>query len=136
MKDGAITLDVSGQGITAIAIEGVDVKPSFQDRVGKSADKWTVNYTSAGFYKDRAVLFDFGPGLKSIYVWNESDNNAFASTTLHYALDGNWETLSKKGYPYEFTIPISDETGCFEYYFEATTPSGTTLLSEKASLRK
>lgn len=136
VKDGAITLDVSGQGITAIAIEGVDVKPSFQDRVGKSADKWTVNYTSAGFYKDRAVLFDFGPGLKSIYVWNESDNNAFASTTLHYALDGNWKTLSKKGYPYEFTIPISDEIGSFEYYFEATTPSGTTLLSEKASLRK
>lgn len=136
VKNGEITLDVSGKGITAIVIEGVDVKPSFQNRVGRSNRKWAVNYTSSGFYKDRAVLFDFGEGLKSIYVWNESDNSAFVSTTLHYAVDGKWESLSKQGYPYEFTIPISDENSCFDYYFEAITPSGIKVRSELASLKK
>ena len=134
VRGGQVTLDVSGHGITAIAIEGVAVKPSFQNQVGASDGKWAVNYSSIGFENDRAVIFDFGPGLKSVYVWNESNNEKYKATTLHYAIDGRWQSISKTGYPYEYTIPLPDDAGSFSYWFEAVTPDGKTVSSDEGHL--
>ena len=136
VRNGQVTLDVSGDGITAIAIEGVDVKPSFQSRVGLPEGKWAHNYTSTGFEKDRAVVFDFGPGLISVYVWNEANNEKYEVTTLHYAIDGVWQEVTKSGYPYEYTIPLSDSNSTFEYWFEAVTPEGKTVRSKNGFLCK
>lgn len=136
VENGSVTLPVSPEGITAIAIDGVEVKTSFQWKLLADNGKWSKNYTSAGFCNDRAVLFDFGPSLRSVYVWNESDNSRYVSTRLHYAIDGVWAHEDKTGYPYEYTITIPDEATCFEYFFEAVKPDGTVHKSEKGIIHK
>ena len=136
VENGRITLNLSPEGITAIAVEGVEVKTSFQWKLLADNGKWSRNYTSTGFCNDRAVLFDFGPSLRSVYVWNEADNSRFVSTRLHYAIDGVWASEDKAGYPYEYTIAVPDDAVRFEYYFEAIAPDGTVCKSETGLLNK
>lgn len=138
VRNGCIELDVKAKGITAIAVEGVEVSTAFQKKLyAESEGKWNVNYTAVSFEDDRAVLFDFGEGLRSVYVWNEADNTVFRRVTLHYSIDGKEEiALSKTGYPYEYTIDIPDSASEFSYWFEGVTPSGETVKSEVGHLSK
>jgi hypothetical protein len=136
IKHGKITVPLKAKGITAIAIEGVGVQTKFQKKIFTPSERWSKNYTSVGFEKDRAVFFDFGDDLLSVYVWNEANNNRFKKTTLHYAIDGRWEEKTKFSYPYEYTVEIPKSAKKFEYWFESTTPSGSVLKSKTGELCK
>lgn len=138
VSGGRIVLPLKAKGITAIAIDGVDVDASFQSRLmAAQSAKWTKNYTSVGFEDDRAVVFDFGEGLKSVYVWNEADNSKFSKVTLHYSIDGAPEqTVSKTGYPYEYTVELPDTASRFTYWFECTDVSGKVEKSPEGVLEK
>ncbi len=136
VKNGKARLSVKAKGVTAIILDGVEVKTQFQHKLRSDAPKWNVNHTSVGFYDDKAVVFDFGEGLKSVYIWNESENEDYVTTVLHYSIDGVENTITKTGYPYEYTVPLSDESSVFEYWFEALTPEGKTVTSEKGRLEK
>lgn len=138
VNNGSIVLPLMAKGITAIAIDGVDVKPAFQSIFGKeNGPKWKKNYTSVGFEDDRAVLFDFGDALRSVYVWNEADNSRFSKVILHYSIDGEPEkTMIEIGYPYEFTVELTENAENFSYWFEGITPSGKTEKSGKGTLEK
>ena len=137
VSGGEITLPLKAKGITAVAIDGVDVKTRFQDKLQKGGGKWEKNFTSTGFENDRAVLFDFGQGLKSVYVWNEADNSVFSRVSLHYSIDGGPEmTLEKSGYPYEFTVEIPDGSREFRYRLEGIAPDGAMTESGTGILRK
>lgn len=137
VSGGEITLPLKAKGITAVAIDGVDVKTRFQEKLQKGGGKWGKNFTSTGFENDRAVLFDFGQGLKSVYVWNEADNSVFSRVSLHYSIDGGPEmTLEKSGYPYEFTVEIPDGSREFRYRLEGIAPDGAMTESGTGILRK
>ena len=136
ISDGKLNITVSSNGLTAIAIDDVSVEPGFQKKFYKESTKWNKNYTSVGFDNDRAVLLDFGDELKSVYVWNEANNNKYKEVALHYAIDGIWGKVQKRGYPFEYTIEIPKESESFEYRFEAITPSNQTIRSNIGSLSK
>jgi hypothetical protein len=136
VKNGSMELSVKAKGITAVVIDGVDVKTRFQHKLRSDLPKWRTNYTTVNFYDDRAVVFDFGTGLKSVYVWNESNDKNYVQTTLHYSVDGVKGKIVKRGYPYEYTVPLTDENSVFEYWFESLKEDGTIELSEKGRLHK
>ena len=58
VSGGEIMLPLKAKGITAVAIDGVDVKTRFQDKLQKGGGKWGKNFTSTGFENDRAVSFE------------------------------------------------------------------------------
>lgn len=134
MKGGELRLPLSAKGITAAAIEGVDVRPRFLPRFKAPTPVWARNHTSAGFENDRAVLMNFGQGLSSVYVWMEADNKRFRRVKLCYAVDGEWKESAKTGYPYEYTVEIPDEASTFEYYFTAERPDGVRVNSRRGKL--
>ncbi len=136
VKDGKLTVSLSGKGITAMAIEGVNVETDFQKKIFSASNKWSKNYTSVGFENDRAVFFDFGDDLLSVYVWHEANNNRFKKTTLHYAVDGNWKQEVKTSFPYEYTVEIPRTAEKFEYWFESVTPSKSIVKSDIGQLHK
>ena len=136
LVEGKLKLVVLPHGITAMAIEDVQVKPQFQTKLEDKLPTWSHNYTTVNFEKDRAVLFNFGGDLLSVYVWNEAKNSRFTKTKLHYAIDGVWKEITKTGYPYEYTIELPVNAQKFEYRFESTTPDDKTVLSEKGTLEK
>lgn len=97
---------------------------------------WTKSYGSAEFENDRAVVMNFGKGLSSVYVWMEADNARFRRVRLHYAVDGAWKSIDKRGYPYEYTVELPDEASTFEYRFEAERPDGVRVESRRCGLHK
>ena len=136
--NGRLTLRVKARGITAVSLDGVKVKTMFQSRLGHGTGPgWTLDHCSAGFFKDRAVLMDFGPGLRSVYVWNEADNTRFSRVVLHYSIDGAEERqIPKTGYPYEYTVEIPDGASSFSYRFEAFSSDGRRTVSEPVLLSR
>ncbi len=136
LVNGKVKLGILPQGVTAIAIEGVDVQPRFQSKLEDNTPGWIRNYTSVNFEKDRAVLFNFGGDLQSVYVWNEANNSRFTKTILHYAIDGVWKEKVKIGYPYEYTIELPVNARKFEYRFESTTTENKIIASEVGVLTK
>lgn len=136
IERGRITVSLKAKGITALIIEGVSVKTKFQHKYFTSTPMWAKTYTSTNFLNDRAVFFNFGEGLSSVYLWHEADNKKVAKTTLHYAIDGKWQVTSKKGYPYEFTIEIPDSAQQFDYWWEVTNTNGEMLKSSQGTLFK
>jgi len=137
IADGEITVDLSPEGITALAIEGVNIQPVFQKKILSQGDKaWSVDHAATGFENDRAVLFNFGDNLLSAYVWMEADSRKYPSATLEYAIDGKWSSVTKTGYPYDFTIDLPDHASRFEYRFVAVTPSGEKVTSGTGLLKK
>ncbi len=137
VKDGKISLDVAPEGITAIAISGVDVKTVFQSKFYSSTQKWKTNYTSVGLEKDRAVLFDFGKDLLSVYAWHEGSGKKYAETTLHYSIDGGeWDAQTKKAFPFEFTVELPANASKFEYYFEYKLLDGAAQKTKTGILQK
>lgn len=135
-SDARVDLDIAAEGITALAIEGVDVQADFQRRIQDKRAKWTVNYTSVGFENDRAVVIDFGTNLRSVYVWNEANNTKFTKTILHYAIDGQWKKIEKVGYPYEYSVELPEEASTFEYFFESFNSDNKTIKSNTGKLSK
>ncbi|WP_418992946.1 hypothetical protein [Alistipes sp.] len=136
LREGRITVPLAGRGITALVIEGVEVRPRFQHKLLADSGKWRTNHTSVGFEKDRAVVLDFGAGLRSVYLWHEADNSRFVRTRLHYAVDGKWSVTDKTGYPYEYTVELPDDASRFEYRFEALRPDGSVARSATGTLHK
>ena len=138
IADGRVTLPVKAKGITALCIEGVDVETDFlKDVASADSGKWAVNSTSVGFDDDRAVLVDFGKGLRSVYVLNEANNSRYTEVTLNYIIDNQPQvSLKKEGYPYEYTVEIDDSADRFTYWFEAVRADGSTAVSEKGVLSR
>lgn len=136
VRNGQLRLPLSGKGITAVAIEGVEVRPRFLPRFEAPVSIWTKSYTSTDFENDRAVMMNFGEGLSSVYVWMKADNARFRRVTLHYAVDGVWKSIVKTGYPYEYTVEIPDNAHTFEYRFEAERPDGVRVDSEQGELHE
>ncbi len=100
------------------------------------------NATGEQYYLDAAIVgadeyLNFGTDLRSVYVWNESNNNMYTSTKLHYVIDGGeWQVINKVGYPYEYAIEMPNDATTFEYSFEARGVSGKSVKSEKGMLVK
>lgn len=136
VRGGQLRLPLSGRGITAVAIEDVEVRPRFLPRFEAATGVWTKSYGSADFENDRAVVMNFGKGLSSVYVWMEADNARFRRVRLHYAVDGVWKSVDKRGYPYEYTVELPDEAKAFEYWFEAERPDGVRVESRRCGLHK
>lgn len=134
LVNGRLTTSISPRGIVAFAVEDIEVTPDFQEKVDSKTQIWKKDNVSADFYNDRAVLFNFGENLKSAYVWMEANNEQFSEATLHYAIDGKWKSLHKKGYPYDFTIKIPDTSNKFTYYFEGIRYNGERERSKTAEL--
>lgn len=134
IRNASVDIDIKGEGISAIIIDDVDVKTSFQKKIQNGREKWAKNFTHVGFENDRAVILDFGPELRNVYVWNEANNSVFSRTILHYAIDGKWSAIEKTSYPYEYSIELPEDASEFRYFFESYTPAGEKRLSRTGVL--
>lgn len=138
VENGRISLELPAGGITAIAIDGVDVQTDFQHKAyERDRKKWSVNYASAGMSGDKAVLFDYAPDLRSVYVWTQADEREISEMKLHYTTDdGKEKTVVKNTFPFEFTVQLPENASSFTYWLECVRKDGTAAVSEKAMLHE
>jgi hypothetical protein len=109
LEDGSMQFRISPNGIVAIAVDDIQIKPKFQQQVTQR-EKESVEALSLIEIKDpkaKAMILDLGQGLKTAYIYLEEDDEVFSKVTLNYSVDGGRKvSLEDAAYPFEFTIPL------------------------------
>jgi hypothetical protein len=135
VTNGKVTVDVSAEGFTALAIDGISANPEFQSRVLEKSTPWKKDAEELSFGGGgRAVLFNFGPDVQSVYAFIKATGETFQKVTLHYACNGKWAAVTKESYPFEFTAEVPRDTDDFRFRYEAVGKDGVTMRSDEGRL--
>lgn len=135
LKNNEISVEVSAEGITALAIEGITVNPVFQLKLTENAEVWKKDTENLEFGGgSTAVLFNFGPDLQSVYTFTKATGDSFSKVTLHYACNGKWASITKESYPFEFTVELPQDTREFKYRYEGFKKDGKATSSKEGIL--
>jgi hypothetical protein len=139
MLDGEVSVPMSGQGITVLAIDGVKVQPRFQQEFfdGKVKPMSDASYDDAAtpLGAVHSMLISMGTGRTSAYVWLEATEKELKEARLVYKAGGAAATAVDDRYPFEFGAPLRDDGGVFEFRVEGVKADGTEVRSADVVLR-
>lgn len=119
MSGGIIQATVSGKGITAIIVEGLNIDvPMHQVRTAEPSD--------ASYFFDTHSPIDAVKGMLMVKP-DETVYDAYVQAkttkpaTIHYSLDGGatYTTVPDTIYPMEWSIRVNDLSQTFTYYVES-----------------
>lgn len=139
LEVGTITVEVPENGLTVVEINGIAITPVFQSKLASKPDKgWEKDRATLPFGGEtNALLFNFRPELQSVYSYTKANGDIFKKVTFHYANDGDWKSVSKAEYPFEFTVEVPKATEKFRFYYEAVTVvDGSTVKSREEYLMR
>jgi hypothetical protein len=94
---------------------------SFTELFDKISDVYNLLRvkTYCWFVKDeygRAMLLNVAATGKRVFAYVNGNGDKWKSVTLSYRTDsGEWTEVQDSVFPYEFSIPVSEETSVFEY---------------------
>jgi hypothetical protein len=137
ITDGQVTVSVSAEGITALAIDSLPVSTSFQSKLTEKTSAWRQDSASLKFGGgSKAVLFNFGLALQSVYTFTKATGETFKKVTLHYACNGKWSALTRESYPFDFTVEVPQGTEEFKFRYEGVAKDGNLISSQEGILKK
>ncbi len=131
--NGTTKISLSPKGITALVIEGVQLKPSFQPKftTARAPTKTTTHQTiQTPFGEAHAMILAFGPDLTWLYAYLTCDAKAAKSAKLHVPIAGREEVLTDDTFPFEFSLPLKPTDAAAQIFFEVLPPSGQAIKSE------
>ena len=137
MRNGELSVRVSGKGITAVRLKGIRVATQYQHKLHQqpqqsSPESFHERNTELG--KVTGMIIAMGPSLKSVYVWLQATD--LRQVLFSYKIgDGSWKQQTDKIYPFELSVPLSEEDTEVEYRVEAVRQDGTAVIAESARLK-
>ncbi len=138
LNNGRLRVTVPPMGLTALSIDGLQVRPKFQHKLlGATPEQaWKQDYLELDWGRARAMVLNFGPLKRSAYVYLQADDSEFREVTLSYEVDGRKQTIADATYPFEFTVDLPPNADSFEFEFYGRTVDGRETRSETAALRR
>jgi hypothetical protein len=136
--NGEVSIDVPAEGLTVLAVEEIQIDTAFQKYVYETEkEKWEKDIDVLDFGgKTYALLFNFGPELKSVYSYTKANGDVFKQVTFHYTSNGEWKSVSKDDYPFEFTVDIPSDAEKFKFRYQAVTVEGEEVSSDTGILKR
>ncbi len=139
LKGGKATVPLSAHGITALAIDGITAAPTFQPKLFDAAAKplTAESHKTAGWPLGKAhgMLLSFGRGLTSGYVWLDAGEKQARAATLKYRVDdGEPREITDDKYPFEFSLPLSDDVKSLAWTVEAQSSDGNVVRTPEVRL--
>lgn len=136
--DGKVQIEVAADGITALIIKGIEIKPRFQQRMlEKDAQGWKHDYAESQFGRSRSMILNLGTSLKSAYIYLQDDDSRFRQVTLTYRIGKQPAgTIVDTSYPFEFTVPLTSDDEQIIVQMTGISPDGTVTQSEFIKLAK
>jgi hypothetical protein len=132
MLNGKFNVRVSASGITAIIIDGITANVGFQNNILAQTEAWSNDYFESKDAKVRAMLLNFGNASKTAYVYLTEDDTKISSATLTV----NGTKITDAIYPFEFTIPVSNEATEFNGEITVAFKNGESKTLENILLKK
>ena len=131
---GASTFEVEvpGNGITAIKVEGLSPKVGFQQKILAKGIPSNNSLHEFDFGRARVMVINLGEYDRRAYFYLQEDDSRFSSVTLFYEdKNGSVKNQIDENYPFEFTIPIKEMKEGSSFWFSASNLQGKEEISEK-----
>jgi hypothetical protein len=128
--NGRVKVSLSPKGITALVIEGVQMKASFQPKFAATpaaAKATTHQRMQTPFGEAHAMILSFGPELTWLYAYLTAAGDTVKSARLRMEIPDRTETLSDDTFPFEFSLPIQSSA---KAVFEIIKPDGQRQISD------
>lgn len=110
MVNGKFDMQVSAHGITAVIIEGVDLKIKFQEKMLAKSNAWSKDYDATEDDVVRAMILNLGNVSTTAYVYLTADDKNISAVKLVV----NGVEMIDDVYPFEFTVPVAEDAVNFE----------------------
>lgn len=119
MLNGKLHAELPPHGLLGIVVNNLPVKTLFQHRL-KPVPSYSTDYFKEGTTRNGKVtgmIFLWGKGLKSAYIWLSATEKELRSAKLRYRTKGDWKVMEDNAYPFEFSVPLDDHDN-LEYKIE------------------
>ncbi|WP_127124877.1 hypothetical protein [Pseudoflavitalea rhizosphaerae] len=135
VNDSSFLITVPANGLAAIAIDGVTICSSFQQKIlDHDTPANAAGHAKLKAGNAQAMLLQLGRYDRRLYVYLQDDDNKFSSASLVYSVaDGRQQTLTDKAYPFEFTVPVG-EMNPVSFYLSLVQTDGKEQKSETVTL--
>jgi hypothetical protein len=132
-RGGMLTIAVPPRGLTALVLHGTRIverlhrygpaQPTSQN--GRDAAALiTLAQDDEYIGTVRAAIIALGPAPANAYVFSTATPDRVARAVLTYQRDGEWVEMICPGYPFEFSVPLTDQTAPFRFRFSVIDRSG------------
>jgi hypothetical protein len=122
--NGDFEVQVSGNGITAIKIQGVKPSVDFQNQVYTDRSIPSPGLMTLENVNGKAMVLDFGSKLRTLYVYLHDDDQKVSAARLIYRSGGKERVVSDTRYPYEFTVSLPDNMRDAEFLLQVVDHAG------------
>lgn len=137
IKGKSIHVNVKANGLTVVKIQGANMQSQFQDSLLDNHIAMVNDLIDVDFGHAKAMLFKLGDYSTRAYVYLQDDDNIFSSVNLSYVdAGGKKQVISKKSYPFEFTVNLPPAQKHFEFTLQGTKKNGTLVKSSNIKLGK
>jgi hypothetical protein len=132
LVDGEFKVTVAAHGLTAVKIEGAEIKPSFQDMINAQKEVVENSFINIDFGNAKAMLFNVGNLNKRVYIYLQDTDATFKNVTLNYLnAEGREVSITKNNYPFEFTIPLERTQNGLSFSLFGIKTNGQKLKSKQ-----
>jgi hypothetical protein len=108
------SVDVAPEGLKCLVLDNAALKVGFQKKMLTGLPGWSDDFVKDEY--GRAMLLNVAATGKRVFAYASGDGKKWKSVTLSYRTDsGEWTEVQDSVFPYEFSIPVSEETSVFEY---------------------
>ncbi len=132
VTNGSLTVQVAAKGITALAIEGINVQTRLQqkmfDPAAVSTPPASLVRKSGPYGKLVGLLISMGRDLAEAYVYTDALPEEITKAKLRYDVGGGWTEKEDLCFPYEFSIPVSHTNPAMQCEFFGTLTNGQEVL--------
>lgn len=132
--NGKFQITVKPNSISAVKIEGLNPEVNFRFELPGNKSGVAPGLISLKAGNGKAMVLDFGDGLRTFYLYLQDDDRAVREAQLQYRLEGKEYILNDRHYPFEFTVPLSSDLKEMKFSIQVTRSDGE-VVTEDIPLR-
>lgn len=135
-RDSSFAVTVAANGITAVALDNVQMNAGFQQQILNNIADKSNDYIALPEGNAKAMLLKMGSYARRLFVYLEDDDNKWKQVRLIYTdAEGKKNVLTKNEYPFEFTVPVQLKQSV-RFSLQLTGVNGSIVSGKEVELGK
>lgn len=132
---GKLNVTVPPNGITVIRLKHVNPIVKLQNEVLEKVKSLKNDYAQLDFGNAEAMIICMGTYATKAYIYLKDDDTKFSEVSIQYQLDGEKpQTITRKVYPFEFTIELPLEKPYISFKLEGVKVNGEKISGNTVNL--
>lgn len=133
LENGKFRVRVPANGLTAVTIEGIQVKTAVQEKLlGEGTIGWQKDFAESEEKEIRAMLLQWGKETRNVYVYFNVEDSDYLSVSVKCGK----QVLSDSEYPYECTFTLPEGITRVDIQAEGVKRNGERKVWETLRLEK